>query len=106
MEGGADFIGSLSSGGNINAWIATWALPREAALFAEFKTSMHGTDVSRWLYNQGSPPPDRPGDLGYFIGYRIAEAYYNKAADKTAALRDIIEMRDADDFLTRSGYAP
>ena len=47
-----------------------------------------------------------PGDLGYFIGYRIAEAYYAKQADKVAALRDIIEIRNADDFLTRSGYSP
>ena len=69
---------------------------------------MHGTDLTQWLYNQGSSTAtaDRPGDLGYFIGYRIAEAYYSKQADKIAALRDIIEIRNADDFLTRSGYSP
>ncbi|MEP6732208.1 MAG: lytic murein transglycosylase, partial [bacterium] len=63
---------------------------------------------SRWLYNQGSSTAtaSHPGDLGYFIGYRIAEAYYAKQTDKRAALRDIIEMSNADDFLARSGYAP
>ena len=108
LEGGADFIGERSSGGNINTWLWPIALPMEASLWAEFKNEMHGTDVSRWLYNQGTSTatPTRPGDLGYFIGYRIAQAYYMKAADKVAALRDIIEMKDADAFLAASGYAP
>jgi hypothetical protein len=108
IEGGADFIGERSSGGNVNGRLWAFAIPHEAALWQEFKTAMHGTDVSRWLYNQGSSSAtaDHPGDLGYFIGYRIAEAYYAKQADKVAALRDIIEIRNADDFLTRSGYSP
>jgi len=106
LEGSADFIGELASSGNINARVRAYAIPREAELWAEFRPVMHGTDVSRWLYNQGSTTSDRPGDLGYFIGYRIAEAYYNRTADKRAAVRDIIEVRDADQFLAQSGYAP
>src|SRR4051812_13657994 len=78
----------------------------EPSLWDDFKNEMHGTDVSRWLYNQGTSTatPTRPGDLGYFIGYRIVEAYYQKQSDKVAALRDIIEIRDADAFLAASGY--
>ena len=108
IEGGADFIGERSSGGNINAWLWPIALPMESSLWADFKNQMHGTDVSRWLYNQGTSTatPTRPGDLGYFIGYRIAEAYYSKQSDKIAALRDIIEVKDADAFLAASGYSP
>jgi len=111
MEGGADFIGELASGGNINARLCGYAIPREAALWTEFRAAMNGTDVSRWLYNQGGASHggaagDRPGDLGYFIGYRIAEAYYTRTADKRAAVRGIIEMRDAAQFLAASGYAP
>ena len=108
MEGGADFIGERSSGGNINAWLFPIALPMEPALWQDFKAEMHGTDVSRWLYNQGSSTatPTRPGDLGYFIGYRIVQAYYLKQSDKTQALRDIIELKDADAFLAASGYSP
>ena len=106
MEGGADFVGSLASGGNINARLWSYAIPREGALWAEFSAAMHGTDVSRWLYNQLSTQSARPGDLGYFIGYRIAEAYYQRAPDKVAAVKDIIEVTNSDDFLARSGYAP
>jgi hypothetical protein len=108
IEGGADFIGERSSGRNINARLWPFGISNESALWVEFKAAMHGTDVTRWLYNQGSPTAtaDRPGDLGYFIGYRIVAAYYAKQTDKVAALRDIIEIRDADGFLAKSGYDP
>jgi hypothetical protein len=106
LEGSADFIGQLESGGNINARLRDYAIPRESALWTEFKAAMHGTNVSQWLYNQGAASSTRPGDLGYFIGYRIAESYYNRTSDKQAAVRAIIEARDADQFLAESGYAP
>lgn len=106
IEGSADFIGTLVSGGNINARVYAYGLAHEAALWTEFKAAMNGTDVSQWLYNQGAATGERPGDLGYFFGYRIAEAYYNRAADKTAAIRDIIEMSNGTGFLQRSGYGP
>jgi len=106
LEGGADFVAYLVTGGNINARLQAYGIPREAALWAEFKTQMRGTDVSRWLYNQGNTTADRPGDLGYFIGYRIAEAFYARTADKRQALLGIIDVSNADLFLTQSGYAP
>ena len=106
VEGSADFIGELVSGGSINARLIAYGIPREAALWTEFRSQMNGTDVSRWLYNQGSATSDRPGDLGYFIGYRIAQAYYDRTSDKRAAVRAIIEITNADQFLTASGYAP
>jgi hypothetical protein len=106
MEGSADFVGYLITGGNINARLRSYALPCEHDLWTEFKAAMHGTDVSRWLYNQGSATADRPGDLGYIIGYRIAEAFYERTSDKRLALRAIIEVSDSDTFLAQSGYAP
>ncbi len=47
-----------------------------------------------------------PGDLGYYFGYRIAQAYYNRATDKKQAVVDIIEMDDPLLFLQKSGYDP
>jgi hypothetical protein len=105
MEGAADFVGSLASGGNLNGSIHAWAAPREAEVWRDFATQMQGTDVSRWLYNQGSATPDRPGDLGYYVGYRICESYYDRMADKIRAVADIIEMTDGSAFLAASGYA-
>lgn len=105
-EGAADFVGELVSGGNINAGLRPWAMAREHALWVEFQSAMNGTDVSRWLYNQGDATADRPGDLGYFMGYQIAQAYYNRATDKAAAVKAIIEVKDAAAYVAASGYNP
>ncbi len=42
--------------------------------------------------------------MGYYIGHKIAESYYNCHADKKKALVDIIEMQDANNFLKESRY--
>jgi hypothetical protein len=104
LEGGADFVGNLAAGSFINRWLHDWAAPREAEIWRDFATQMNGTDHSRWLYNQAAAAPDRPGDLGYYVGYQICEAYYEAAADKDRALADIMRVRDAAAFLAASGY--
>jgi hypothetical protein len=104
MEGSADFVGELVAGGHVNTRAHEYGLANEAALWTEFQAAMNGTNVSQWLYNQGTATGTRPGDLGYFIGYRIAQAYYTKAADKAQALREIIEVDNVTAFLTASGY--
>ena len=106
IEGSADFIGELVSGTQINQHVHGWALPREAAIWQAFKADMNSTDLTRWLYNQQNSTPDWPGDLGYFVGYRIAKAYYDRTADKAEAIRGIIEARDASVLLEASGYNP
>ncbi len=104
LEGTADFLGELVSGGNINAGLRAWALPREDSLWTAFSLAMNGTDVSAWLYNQGNATASRPGDLGYFIGYRIAESYYDPRADKRQAVHDLIHASNATLILLASGY--
>lgn len=44
--------------------------------------------------------------LGYFFGYRITEAYYNREGGDPQAARDILNISDFEDFLERSGYDP
>lgn len=106
LEGSADFIGELVSGSHVNQHVHAWALPREAEVWQKFRAGMNSTDLTRWLYNQQASAPDWPGDLGYFVGYRIAKAYYDRTADKAAAIRGIIETRDASVLLEASGYDP
>jgi hypothetical protein len=107
-EGSADFIGKMLSGRSINEPIEAYGLAHESELWAEFQLQMYGTDYSRWLYNGGSitATSTRPADLGYFIGSRIAESYYAKAADKHQAIQDILNIRDLYQFLAASGYSP
>ena len=102
-EGFADFVGELVSGKNINRHLRAYGDAHEGALWREFKAEMDGHDVSRWLY-QGDGSKDRPADLGYYIGYRIAASYYDRAPAKSQAVRDILTVRDYPAFLKASGY--
>ena len=52
-----------------------------------------------------APTLDRPADLGYFIGYRIAQAYFEQASDRPSALQVLLRGRDAEAILRESGYA-
>lgn len=107
VEGSADFVGELLSGQTINAPIHTYGDAHEAEVWRDFAAQMHGTDVSRWLYNGGSitASTDRPADLGYYVGYRITAAYYAKQPDKRKALLGILRITDFDQFLAASGYS-
>jgi len=43
------------------------------------------------------------GSVG-FIGYKIAESYYSRAKDKKQAVKDILEIKDFNQFLKASRY--
>src|SRR5687767_4038993 len=102
-EGSADFIGELIAGGSINRQLHEYGDPREKQLWLEFKKEMNSKDASNWLY-QGDRAKGRPADLGYYVGYKIAESYYDRAEDKKQAIRDILDIKDFDAFLKASGY--
>jgi hypothetical protein len=100
-EGIADFLGEMASGRQINEHVHAWANPREAELWREFRERLHGSDLAGWFT---AGPDGRPKDLGYWIGYRIARAYYERAGDKRAAVRELLTARSFDALLAASGY--
>ena len=106
MEGSADFVGELISGRQINNEAHRYGIAHEAELWKDFSAHFDDKDYFPWMYAR--PTDGKPNDLGYFIGYRIAQAYYNKASDKTQAIRDIIGARGGHvrELLAMSGYAP
>mgnify|MGYP006248164783 CR=1 FL=1 len=103
MEGAADFIAEKAIGKHINEPIHQYGEAHEQELWKEFEGEMMDNDISNWLYN-GTNSKDRPADLGYYIGYKICESYYEQADDKTKAIADIIEMKRYKRFLKKSGY--
>ena len=105
VEGGAEFVAELVSGGVGNARHAGWTRGREAEIETAFVAAMHGSDLSAWTDNY-RPGSDEPYDLGYWVGYRIVKAYYQGASDKRAALARILEMDDPQAFLAESGWRP
>jgi uncharacterized protein YjaZ len=103
-EGVADFLAEMISGKHINHHVHEWALPREQELWQEIQEVMHGTETTDWLYSTGEP--NRPSDLGYFFGYRIAKSYYARQDDKKQAVADLVSIQDFDRFLQESNYHP
>lgn len=104
-EGSAELIAELISGGVGNGRHAEWTRGREMEIESAFVRQMDGTDLSGWLYDY-RPGSDEPYDLGYWVGYRIAKAYYVNSKDRRAALKEIIELDDPEAFLARSGWKP
>jgi hypothetical protein len=103
-EGAADFIAELVTGRPPSAPYMAYGYTNEVALWRELSQVLDAANTQGWLY--GGQPSGRPADLGYFFGYRIAEAFYNAAQDKRKAVGDIINVTDYHDFLSRSAYDP
>lgn len=106
VEGAAEFVAEQMTGSVAYPLLHQWAAGREKELETAFVAERDMKALgSRWLYNpQGKD--GWPGDLGYWVGYRVAKSYYDRASDKAAAIRAIIEMKDPAAFLAESGWSP
>jgi len=104
MEGSADFLAELMVGRSIDHDYLEYFRRHEVELCAEFVQIMNGKQYQGWLYGSMGKKADRPNDLGYAMGYQITAAYYEKASDKQAAIRNILNITDFDAFLVASGY--
>lgn len=110
-EGSADWVAELVTGTRLPLPYMTYGPAHEAELKARFRAEMLTPLIRNWFYNQISDDPAHVSDLGYYMGYAISRAYYERAADKHRALREMIELDfdddgAAEDFLRRSGYYP
>jgi uncharacterized protein YjaZ len=80
-----------------------YGCPHEAELAARFVAEEDKTDLAPWLFvhptGNGWPP-----DMGYWLGYRIDQAFYARAKDKTAALHAMLQVTDFKAYLQASGY--
>jgi len=104
-EGVAEFLASLTTGHAPRGAHHAYGLQHERAVWRDFTRVMHHHRTGDWLY-QGNRARRRPADLGYFVGERIARAYYDTRTDKTRALTDLLDVRDPLALLHASGYAP
>ena len=102
-EGVADFIAELVSGNHTNVAAHRYGRAHEAALWDEFERDMLGSETGDWFFRQ---PADstRPPDLGYFIGYRIAESWYERFPERRDRVAALIGIGDYRAFLAESGY--
>jgi hypothetical protein len=102
-EGSCDFIGEVLAGDQINKVAQKYGDTHEKELWQSLKNELCSANYNNWLYN-GSSVKDKPSDLGYYMGYKIAQEYYKNATDKKQAIIDIIEMNNSLRFLELSKY--
>jgi hypothetical protein len=103
IEGAAEFTAEMISGEVSNSQLRSSTKGREMEIETVFVPDEDKTDISKWLYNSTL---EKPGDLGYWVGYRIVKSYYQHAPDKTQAFREILQMTDPKAFLAKSGWYP
>jgi len=107
-EGAAEFITYKLVNGNERAFMRLDHLKlNENQLWDRFRRDLRNQDKAFWLdvsFEDGNK--GYPYLLGYAIGYRIVEAYFEGAADKEKAFQDILAIRDSGAFLNESGYTP
>jgi hypothetical protein len=101
IEGAAEFVSEMTSGEVAYGVFAKSTKGREKEIETAFVADEDKTDLSGWFNNSTL---EKPGDLGYWVGYRIVKSYYEHATDKRRAFREILEMKDAKAFLAKSGW--
>ena len=104
LEGGADFIAELIIKSPHEGENFKYGRAHEEALCKEFIQIMNDNKYHGWLYGTSGLKDGRPRDLGYWIGYEICKAYYDKAQDKKQAIVEILSIKDFDDFVESSAY--
>jgi hypothetical protein len=102
-EGIAEFVTELITGDMSSAHLRASVAGRETEVERAFLADKDKTDMSAWVDNGTF---ERPGDLGYWVGYRIAKAYYCNAPDKRRAVRELLEMTDHQAVFAASGWYP
>jgi hypothetical protein len=103
IEGAAEFTAELISGEVAYSQFGASTKGREKEIETAFVPDQDKTDLSNWFQNSTR---EKPGDLGYWVGYRIVKSYYQHAGDKRQAFREILEMTDPKAFLAKSGWYP
>jgi hypothetical protein len=103
IEGAAEFTAELISGEVAYSEFGASTKGREKEIETAFVPDVDKTDLSNWFQNSTR---EKPGDLGYWVGYRIVKSYYQHAGDKRHAFREILEMTDPKAFLAKSGWYP
>lgn len=106
-EGSADFLMHLQTGRlpSLSKETYDYGEQNEAMLWAKFITDLdidYRYIKTDWFYNYDRD--DLPPDLGYFMGYKICEKFYNEADNKFKAITFMLDGRNSARLLELSGY--
>lgn len=107
-EGVAEVVAELVTGKRPPLQLYVYGPAHRDEVRKRFEADMGKTDWNDWLYNS-SKNVFGVSDMGYFVGYEIAKSFYDRASDKRAAIRTMIELEygsttAVQDFIAKSGY--
>ena len=103
-EGVATYLTYLTTGEYSDKKAYEYYLKHENELWEQFLKDNESDDPGEWLWTNPKDP-GKPRDLGYIVGARIAESYYENSENKSQAINDILSVIDYEAFLDKSGYS-
>lgn len=108
-EGVAEFVSVKAMETQSAAPAIAYGKQNDEKVRKKFEQEMFsGRSVSKWLWSD-APNEFNTRDLGYYIGYALCERYYNAAADKKLAIKQMIELdytneKQIEDFVHSTKY--
>ena len=110
LEGVAEFVAVTATGHRSTLPALAYGAAHTAAVQQRFATHLFNPSPGFWLYSN-APTEFGTRDLGYYVGYALCQAYYQRAADKQRAVKTMIALDYNDEaallaFVDRAGYFP
>jgi hypothetical protein len=107
-EGIAEFVSVIAMNVSSAAPAIAYGKQNEKVKKKFEEEMFYGNNVHHWLWSDFSNEFNTR-DLGYYIGYSIAEINYNKAKDKQSAIKEMIELdytneSQIEDFVNRTNF--
>ena len=102
-EGGAEFITSLVLNDITQSKGLEYFNSNEYSLKTRFIQDLSQHDAQYWLWDS-IDDLNTPALLGYVVGFKICDAYYQRASNKENALQEILLMTTPETVLELSKY--
>lgn len=103
-EGIADFIAKLIVPHGNDGNYYKYGVQNENLLKSQLFPMLYNSSYGFWFGGNDSLFHDKPRDLGYFMGSRIAKSYYEKNKKGLENLSEFIEIKDFKEFVSSSHY--
>ena len=91
QEGVAEYVSVLAAEQPSAAPAVAFGQANEPRVRDRFATEMFSGRWNDWLYNN-TDNPFGVRDLGYYVGYAIAERYVERSADRTRSIARLIDL--------------
>ena len=91
-EGIAEFISCKVTQEKSNTPALTFGKENNEAITHKFIEDLYAPENNyNWLWGENQNEL-KERDLGYYVGFKISERYYNSSSDKMRAVKDLIEL--------------